>query len=163
MHLGGKPVGRKRSSFRWTFDTRDTRTASDVRKRLLAHLRTQGRPDADYAAAELVVGELLGNAVRHAPGIVDVEVEWRGNASVLHVLDRGPGYDLATDLPPSSSESGRGLFLISELAREFTVTRRPEFGSHTRAVLPVDRRSRRVSGILWSDRCRSRSPQFRSI
>lgn len=83
--------------------------------------------------------ELLGNVVRHAPGAVDIEVEWRGNAPVLHVLDRGPGYDRAQTLPPWLGENGRGLYLVSTLTREFTVTRLPGYGSHARAVLPIER------------------------
>jgi anti-sigma regulatory factor (Ser/Thr protein kinase) len=145
----------------WRFDAADPRSVGNARRLLLAYLRTRGRPDADYEAAELVVGELLGNAVRHAPGTVVVEIEWRRKVPVLHVLDRGPGYELAADLPSASSESGRGLFLVSELAREFTVTPRCGRGTHARAVLPVERRSSRLSGILWFDRSEMRSPSPR--
>lgn len=142
------------SSMRWTFDTRDTRCVREVRKHLLAHLRMKGRPDADYSGAELVFGELIGNVIRHAPGIVEIEFEWHGSAPVLHVLDRGPGFELVNALPSPSSESGRGLFLIAELSREFTVTRRPGHGSHARAILPVDRHPSRLSGIRWPSRSR---------
>jgi hypothetical protein len=31
------------------------------------------------------------------------------------------------------------LYLVSTLTREFTVTRLPGYGSHARAVLPIDR------------------------
>jgi PAS domain S-box-containing protein len=126
-------------SMHWSFDARDARSTRDVRELFIAYLRAKGRPDADYAGAELVFGELLGNVVRHAPGTVDIEVEWRGDAPVLHVLDRGPGYDRAAALPPSLSEAGRGLFLVATLTREFTVTRLPGYGSHARAVLPIER------------------------
>jgi PAS domain S-box-containing protein len=126
-------------SMHWAFDSRDARVARDVRELFVAYLRAKGSGDADYAAAELVFGELIGNVARHAPGLVEVEVEWRGNAPVLHVLDRGPGYERTEHLPPSESESGRGLFLISKLTREFTVTRLPGYGSHARAVLPIER------------------------
>jgi anti-sigma regulatory factor (Ser/Thr protein kinase) len=125
----------------WTFDGRDARAASEVRRRLLAYLRTNGHRDADYASAELVVGELVGNVVRHAPGVAEVAIEWREETPTLHVLDRGPGYDCCPDLPSGASESGRGLFLVSALAREFSLTRRPERGSHARAVLPIPRRT----------------------
>jgi hypothetical protein len=37
------------------------------------------------------------------------------------------------------SETGRGLYLVATLTREFTVTRLPGYGSHARAVLPIDR------------------------
>ena len=123
----------------WSFDARDARSTRDVRELFLAYLRAKGKQDADYAGAELVFGELIGNVVRHAPGTVDIEVEWRGDAPVLHVLDRGPGYDRAEALPPTLSETGRGLYLVATLTREFTVTRLPGYGSHARAVLPIDR------------------------
>ncbi|MGD0472798.1 MAG: PAS domain S-box protein [Candidatus Velthaea sp.] len=126
-------------SMHWSFDARDARSTRDVRELFLAYLRAKGKQDADYAGAELVFGELIGNVVRHAPGTVDIEVEWRGDAPVLHILDRGPGYDRSAALPPSLSETGRGLYLVSTLTREFTVTRLPGYGSHARAVLPIDR------------------------
>ena len=126
-------------SMHWAFDARDSRVARDVRELFIAYLRAKGASDSDYAAAELVFGELIGNVARHAPGLVEVEVEWRAHAPVLHVLDRGPGYERTEHLPPSESESGRGLFLIAKLTREFTVTRLPGYGSHARAVLPIER------------------------
>jgi anti-sigma regulatory factor (Ser/Thr protein kinase) len=128
----------------WTFDARDVRSAHVLRTRLLAHLRAQGDRDADYTSAELVVGELVGNVVRHAPGFAEVALDWRGEEPVLHVLDHGPGYEPNSALPSAASESGRGLFLVSALAREFSVTRRPGRGSHARAVLPIDRDARRA-------------------
>jgi anti-sigma regulatory factor (Ser/Thr protein kinase) len=124
----------------WTFDARDAHAAYDLRTRLLAYLRTKGNHDGDYASAELVVGELVGNVVRHAPGIAEVAIEWHEETPVLHVLDRGPGYERTPALPTAMSEAGRGLFLVSALAREFSLTRRPERGSHARAVLPIARR-----------------------
>jgi anti-sigma regulatory factor (Ser/Thr protein kinase) len=123
----------------WTFDARDARAAYDLRTQLVDYLRKKGCHDADYASAELVVGELVGNVVRHAPGVAEVAIEWREETPVLHVLDRGPGYERAPGLPSAMSEAGRGLFLVSALAREFSLTRRPERGSHARAVLPIAR------------------------
>jgi anti-sigma regulatory factor (Ser/Thr protein kinase) len=38
------------------------------------------------------------------------------------------------------SESGRGLFMISLLSDDFSVSKRPEGGSHARAVLSLYRR-----------------------
>ena len=135
---GDSPL-RSAWSMHWSFDARDARSTRDVRDLFMGYLRAKGKDDADYAGAELVFGELLGNVVRHAPGTVDIEVEWRGDAPVLHVLDRGPGYDRAASLPSTLSETGRGLYLVATLTRDFTVTRLPGYGSHARAVLPIDR------------------------
>lgn len=126
-------------SMHWSFDAREARITRDVRDLFVSYLRARGNPDADYAGAELVFVELLGNVARHAPGTVDIEVEWRGDAPVLHVLDRGPGYDRSEALPASLSETGRGLYLVATLTREFTVTRLPGYGSHARAVLSIER------------------------
>lgn len=125
-------------SMQWSFDARDARSARNVRELFLAYLKARSATNADFGNAELVFGELIGNVVRHAPGIVDVEIEWRSDAPVLHVLDRGPGYDRAGELPHHLSESGRGLYLVEQLTREFTVTRLPGHGAHARAVLPIE-------------------------
>lgn len=128
-------------SMHWTFDARDPRSARDVRDLFVGYLRAKGRDDADYHGAELVFGELIGNVARHASGVAEVEIEWRGDAPVLHVLDRGPGYDHNDALPAFYSESGRGLYLVNAFTREFTVTRLPGYGTHVRAVLAIERQS----------------------
>ena len=66
---------------------------------------------------ELAVSELVGNAVRHGRPPVSYEIHPDGDDLVLVVgdADRGrPGS--GTDCGPDC-ESGRGLFLIAELAR----------------------------------------------
>jgi anti-sigma regulatory factor (Ser/Thr protein kinase) len=96
-----------------------------------------------------VFGELVGNAARYAPGAVEVTVDWSGAAPVLHVLDNGPGFHHVPALPHDVySESGRGLFLISLLSDDFGVSRRPEGGSHARAVLSLSHRPLRAVHLL---------------
>ena len=47
-----------------------------------------------------------------------------------------PGFERAPMLPGDLlSESGRGLYIVSELTDEFSVARGPHGGSHARAVL----------------------------
>ena len=122
-------------TMRWRFDPRDWRRAYDVRETLAETLRTYAT-DVDLPAAELVFGELVGNAVRHAPGDVDVELTWDdATTPVLHVIDDGPGYTARAGLPPPDAESGRGLYIVAQLTREFTVTQIPRRGAHARAVL----------------------------
>jgi anti-sigma regulatory factor (Ser/Thr protein kinase) len=122
-------------TMRWRFDPRDWRRAYDVRETLAETLDAYGT-GVDLPAAELVFGELVGNAVRHAPGFVDVELTWDdARTPVLHVIDGGPGYVPRTGLPPPDSESGRGLYIVAQLTREFTVTQLPQRGAHARAVL----------------------------
>ncbi|MGD0474791.1 MAG: SpoIIE family protein phosphatase [Candidatus Velthaea sp.] len=127
---------------RWRFDVRDAARAETVRGSVVLALERQGFGPVDRANAELVLGELIGNVVRHAlpAGEVDVIVDRAGSNCVLHVLDRGPGFHHAGGLPSDPyAEDGRGLFLIAALALDFSVSGRSGGGSHARAVL-----SRRV-------------------
>jgi PAS domain S-box-containing protein len=122
-------------SLRWRFDPADRRRAYDVRETLIETLSTCGAA-VDVPAAQLVFGELLSNAMRHAPGDVDVVLTWDDPATpVLHVVDQGPGYTFSGNLPPEDAESGRGLYLVRQLTRAFAVTKRSKRGSHARAVL----------------------------
>jgi PAS domain S-box-containing protein len=120
---------------RWTLDVRDASAAQAMRRTLAAVLSSRDRGNAEIAAAEIVLGELLGNAARYAPGPVDVAVDWSGEAPVLHVLDNGPGFRHIPILPDVFSESGRGLYIVSMLTQDFHVSRRADGGSHARAVL----------------------------
>jgi PAS domain S-box-containing protein len=135
LRVSAAPTAARAWTIRWRFDPGDSRRAHDVRETLGETLRSYGQ-DVDVQAAQLVFGELIGNAVRHAPGHVDVELVWDDPVTpVLHVVDDGPGYAPQTRLPASDAESGRGLYIVSQLTREFTVTKLPDRGAHARAVL----------------------------
>jgi anti-sigma regulatory factor (Ser/Thr protein kinase) len=124
----------------WTFDAREEDAARAARHEIGQALLARGGALEDVYAAELVFGELVGNTVRHAPGRVEVTIDWSVSAPVLHVLDRGPGFRHTAILPDDPySEYGRGLFLISTLTDDFHVSRRPSGGSHARAVLSLGR------------------------
>jgi anti-sigma regulatory factor (Ser/Thr protein kinase) len=78
----------------------------------------------------------MANLVRHAPGTVELVFQRQGKGLVLHVLDKGPGFQFTPRLPVDLfSQSGRGIFLIAQLAADFSVERRPGGGSHARIVL----------------------------
>jgi len=127
---------------RWDFETCDARSAQTARKCFTDGLRARRADDDCISKAEVVLGELVGNAARYAPGRVQVIVDWSGAAPVLHVLDNGAGFQHIPALPHDVySESGRGLFIISLLSEAFTVARRPDGGSHARAVLAFSRRA----------------------
>ncbi len=134
LRLADAPSAADDWTMRWRFDPRDWRRAYDVRETLAEALRASAT-GVDLPAAELVFGELVGNAVRHAPGFVEVELAWDdATTPVLHVIDDGPGYVPRTGLPSPDAESGRGLYIVAQLTREFTVMQRPR-GAHARAVL----------------------------
>jgi anti-sigma regulatory factor (Ser/Thr protein kinase) len=124
----------------WRFDAADAGAAHAARASFSAQLRAAGAGVEEVLAAEIVFGELTGNVVRHAPGVVEAFVDWNGRAPVLHVRDRGRGFVFVPRLPRDVlAESGRGLYIIAELTEDFNVTRGDDGGSHARAVIAVAR------------------------
>jgi anti-sigma regulatory factor (Ser/Thr protein kinase) len=127
----------------WSFDA-TAAAATEARRAYIAALASKAESGAvvDLAAAELIFGEMLGNVVRHAPGWVDVSLEWTGEHPVLQVDDNGPGFHSRRRrerLPDDElSESGRGLFIIHALAVDFAVTNRAVRGTRARATLPLE-------------------------
>jgi anti-sigma regulatory factor (Ser/Thr protein kinase) len=123
----------------WSFRSDDAATAIAVRHEVAGILRAAGANDGETGDAEVVLGELLGNVVRHSDGgDVELALDLADGPPVLHVLDRGPGFTYYARLPKDSmSESGRGLFIATALARDLSVTPRQFGGSHARAVLAV--------------------------
>jgi len=118
------------------FDSAEPVAASNARRAFAEALSTKRFTDVDIANAEIVFGELCGNVARSAKGPVDVVVDSSGIQTVLHVLDRGVGFQHLSRLPKDPySERGRGLFIIAAMTTEFTVSQRLGGGSHARAVL----------------------------
>jgi serine phosphatase RsbU (regulator of sigma subunit)/anti-sigma regulatory factor (Ser/Thr protein kinase)/CHASE3 domain sensor protein len=132
---------------RWHFDTCDLETAQRARALFASLLAAAGVLEEDVFTAELIFGELLSNAVRYAPGTVDVVLDWHGaSTAIVHFLDRGPGFVVIPRLPSDLlSERGRGLFLVWSLSHDFNVTKRTDGGSHVRVVL-TPRRKRGLNG-----------------
>jgi PAS domain S-box-containing protein len=126
---------------RWSFDAENAKAAQDARGEFVAYLRGQSGDQSSIQTAELVFGELVGNVVRHAPGAIDIDVEWSNGSPVLHVLDRGPEFKPPTKLPQDLlSESGRGLFIVRQLSKSFSVEHVPGYGNHVCVELPVARK-----------------------
>lgn len=121
---------------RWTFASLDPTGLSQMRREFRSALIEYALSDLHLESAELVLGELAGNVVRHAPGTVEIVLDRSGSEIVLHVIDEGPGFTRTPMLPIDvMSESGRGLFIVSQMTKDFSVTRRHPRGSHARAVL----------------------------
>ena len=128
-------------SKRWSFDARDAMSAHGARSTFLAALHAEGDDVGDYIGSEVIFGELVGNVVRHAPGPIDVTLDWSESDPILHVIDRGPGFIREPKLPEDVlAESGRGLFIIDTLARGFAAVPMPGRGTHVTVRLPVSRR-----------------------
>jgi PAS domain S-box-containing protein len=139
MQVGARPAG----MHRWCFDTHDGNEASIVRRSYAEVLRVYGAQREYVDDAELILGELLGNVLRHTNGAVEVALDVSGEDPVLHVLDRGQGFTFYARLPQDGmSESGRGIFIVSQLARDLSIVPRSDGGSHARVVLNAHRQAR---------------------
>jgi serine phosphatase RsbU (regulator of sigma subunit)/anti-sigma regulatory factor (Ser/Thr protein kinase) len=131
----------KRSSrvSRWMFEAEDAIAAQRARAEFAAELRAHNAAEEDVYAAEIVFGELVGNVLRHAGGLIEALADWSGQAPVLHVRDRGPGFFYAPRLPHDPlAEGGRGLYIVAALTDDFNVTRIIGNGSHARAVIALN-------------------------
>jgi anti-sigma regulatory factor (Ser/Thr protein kinase) len=121
----------------WRFDPSSSDEAERVRSEVRQALELRRRADA-LERLDIVFAEIVSNAIRHAPGLIDMCLECSkdGGDVVLHVKDRGPGYRANSQLPRDiMSENGRGLFIISTYADRFIVKRRLGGGSHARIWL----------------------------
>ncbi|MGN6600649.1 MAG: SpoIIE family protein phosphatase [Actinomycetes bacterium] len=74
-----------------------------------------GRQPVDLEAVQLVVSELVTNAIRHGAGSVLMECWATPQAVVVEVHDEGGRLPRRRDATPDE-ESGRGLALVGELA-----------------------------------------------
>ena len=129
----------------WYLEPGDQGASRALRQEVRAYLRRHAEPGSELGDAELVLEELVGNAVRHAGGPVWVSLSWRELSPTVRVLDLGPGFDPALlgavraapldrggaaegleDVDPFLlAESGRGLFLVNALARSWGTTPDP--------------------------------------
>lgn len=96
--------------------------AGTVRRRLRDDLHRSRTPGPLAADAEIVLGEMLGNALLHGTPRNDgtIGVEWViGDTSVrVAVSDGGAPPRLRAYDPPTFAATGRGLRIVTELARE---------------------------------------------
>ena len=82
-----------------------------------------GVPPDDRWRAEMIVTELVTNAVRHGPGgPVELAIEAGGRGVRCEVVDPGPGIGhRALVLSEGSAESGRGLYIVDKLSDSWGV------------------------------------------
>ncbi|MBV9438524.1 MAG: SpoIIE family protein phosphatase [Candidatus Eremiobacteraeota bacterium] len=132
----------------WRFDVGDPGAAYAIKRELLASIgAASAATPGELLSTELILSELIGNAVRHAPGPLSLSLSVEDGQVVLHMIDEGPGFDLRAELPKDVwSESGRGLFLISAIACGVEAERLPGYGSYIRVILPVTPRGRNAGG-----------------
>ena len=129
------------SSAGWSAELTDISQATGIRRAFRDYLLRYATPGSDVPAAELILGELLGNVVRHASGRASMRLVWHGPRATLVVCDCGPGFQKRA--PPAahadpSAERGRGLKLVRAFAVKLNVrNNRDGGGASVSAVLPV--------------------------
>ncbi|MGA5042172.1 SpoIIE family protein phosphatase [Streptomyces capoamus] len=100
----------------WQLDT-DPREVARARRLVRRRLLDWGLPQA-VETAELLVSEVVTNAVRHAEGdLVELRIV-RTDALLFEVTDDEPALPAMLNAGPED-ESGRGLRVVSRLAREW--------------------------------------------
>jgi anti-sigma regulatory factor (Ser/Thr protein kinase) len=111
--------------------------AADMQLARLSLARALDAANAhDCSEAQVILGELLSNVLRYAPGPSDVRLECGDDRVVLHVLDRGPGFDPdGIGTPAPLSESMRGLMIVRALSQSLTIVEREGGGMHVAASL----------------------------
>jgi anti-sigma regulatory factor (Ser/Thr protein kinase) len=118
-------------------DIMRARDCTDLRREVVKYLRTHGSDHDDYAATELILGELLSNVVRYTPGHVCIEVGWHDHHVQLTVHDAGRGFEWAPHLPiDPESDSGRGSYIVAALALAVDVASDMK-GSRITVMLPI--------------------------
>jgi anti-sigma regulatory factor (Ser/Thr protein kinase) len=122
-------------------------SVAEVRKVLVEDLQTRSVSEVVVDEAEIVVSELVSNAVRHARPLTDgmLRVHWKVKAGVVEVEVTDGGSETSPRPAPRTiwAPSGRGLRIVRSLAHEWGVTE-DRNGSTVWASLggPSRRRSR---------------------
>jgi anti-sigma regulatory factor (Ser/Thr protein kinase) len=102
------------------------RAAREAREALKA-LGTLISPDT-FEDLRLLVSELVANSVRHAGavgqrGYVRLKVFASEKLVRVEVTDEGPGFDKSALRSPTPEDpSGRGLYLVDQIAKSWGVT-----------------------------------------
>jgi len=123
----------------WSCVRSDARDASTARREVREFLAHHADGDSDLDAAELIVGELIANVVRHAPGPIGIYCSWRDEHATLVIADRGPGIPRVRPVPAPEAERGRGLLIVEALARTCIIEHATPYGSRVVVELPVRR------------------------
>jgi len=125
----------------WRFHSSDAHTASTSRQAISAYLRAMAANEDQIFAAAVINVAMIAHTVEHAPGLVEVRIDWTGEKPVVAVRDKGPGLRAEPNaLPNLMAESGRGLFLIRAFAESTYVQTAKGRGTEISVVLPTARK-----------------------
>lgn len=90
-------------------------------------------PDDQVSVAELLITELVTNALEHGDGLKHVRVQSRDHLLHVEVSDANSAHPRMVDPPPTGEdERGRGVLLLGALASAWGT--RPESGSGGKTV-----------------------------
>ncbi len=138
-HLADRPLVVRDG---WRFEV-DPHAPGRARANIRDLCRRWGLEGDVREAAEIVITELVTNAVEHATSPSVVEVERHGDAFRLAVRDYdtgGPGHDVPAattwQAPPTSSPRGRGLAMVAAVSHTWGVLRHPD-GKTVWAEMPT--------------------------
>ena len=103
--------------------------APRIRKELVQDLVSRAVPNDVIDEAEIVVSELVANAIRHAKPLTDgsIRVHWKVKNNVVEVeVSDGGGPTVPRAAPPNTwAPGGRGLRIVRSLAHEWGVIEEP--------------------------------------
>jgi anti-sigma regulatory factor (Ser/Thr protein kinase) len=107
----------------WVFSANDHEGARRARREFASYIKRCRAPQDAISDSALIFGELVGNAVRHVGGQVRAELTLSGTQPVLCVSDTDPHAPI--EIPPAApeSETGRGLKIVTALARKVWIER----------------------------------------
>jgi anti-sigma regulatory factor (Ser/Thr protein kinase) len=89
-------------------------------------------PDEQVSVAELLITELVANAVEHGRGLNHVRVESKDHLLHVEVSDANSAHPRVVHPPPTDEdERGRGLLLVATLASAWGARPEPRFGGKT--------------------------------
>ena len=101
-------------------------TITRVRKAVVADLRARDLAEQTVDESEIVVSELMTNAIRHARPLADgcLRVRWKVRGEVVEVEVTDGGGDSVPVPAPAAVwvSSGRGLRIVRSLAHEWGVS-----------------------------------------
>ncbi len=141
---GISAVQTHRDTIAWDFQAADARAIALCRNHFMRFLEPLVQPGSDLFGTELALGEVLANALVHAPGPMHVELSWERNTPVVQVRDCGRGGLPNASLPADAlKENGRGMFLVEQFTERFSVAR--TFGGTTVTLwLALERREETI-------------------
>ncbi len=120
----------------WLIKRGDLAGAAAARRDFTHYLSAKPAGASELQDSALIFGELVSNAVKCARTSVSVELLFDGWAS-LRVTDDGDCFDITSIAPqPLYAQSGRGLYIVNQLARNLNVAMHDRRCEVT-AVLPI--------------------------